>query len=126
MCCSKKQKKYRKRKTMKRKTMKKYYMMVGCNKKCKCKCTCHRKSHVGGNLKTFVGNPYTVESSGNYYSLPDSNAYNHLPRLKGGNVLPSNLVNVARQMGYGAQSVYNGLAGHESPTDPSPYVQNKI
>ena len=47
-------------------------------------------------------------------------------KLRGGTILPSNLVNVGREMIYGTQSLYNGLAGYKAPTDPAPYVQNKI
>jgi hypothetical protein len=128
------------RKTQKNKSrqQRKYYM-IGCNNN-KCRCSCHRRkggsSPVGGlEIKTgggcigpLVGAPYSVDKGGNYYDLPEPIAYSvdRNMQLRGGGIIPTNLVNVGRQIGYGAQSLYNGLGGFEPPTDPKPYVQNKI
>lgn len=121
------------RKTKKNRIQKKYYM-IGCSKKCKC--SCHRKGGSspigglpikgGGCFGPLVGTPYSPVSGGNYYKLPDADAYNQNMKLRGGTILPSNLVNVGNQAVYGAQSLYNGLAGYKAPTNPAPYVQNKI
>lgn len=120
------------------------YNMVGCNhRKCnKChKLACHcghngGSSPIGGlQIKgggcfgPLVGAPYSNETGGNYYKLPSPEAYSvdRNMELRGGSIpLPSNLVNVGRQMVYGAQSVVNGLGGYPAGVDPAPYVQNKI
>lgn len=127
------------RKTRRNKHHQKKYYMVGCNNK-NCRCSCHHhnggSSPIGGlSIKgggcfgPLVGSPYSVDKGGNYYKLPDGEAYdnpNAYMKLRGGTILPSNLVNVGREMIYGTQSLYNGLAGYKAPTDPAPYVQNKI
>ena len=136
------------RKTRRNKSRQKKYYMIGCNNK-NCRCSCHHHKggsspigglEIGGALKKggscfgpLVGAPYSVDKGGNYYDLPKSEAYdnpNAYMKLRGGGMLPDNLVNVGRQIGYGVQSVYNGLGGFEPPTDPAPYVQpyvkNKI
>lgn len=116
-----------------KKMRQKIYKMIGCNKQCNCACHHNGGSYPIGGLSvggsSLVGSPYSIETGGNYYELPKSNAYDNptaYMKLRGGNILPDNLVNVGRQMVYGAQSVYNGLAGYKSPTDPAPYVQNKL
>jgi hypothetical protein len=127
--------KTRRTKTRRNKVQRKYYM-IGCNKKCKC--SCH---HLGGSspigglefkgggcFGPLVGTPYSANTGGNYYNLPESEAYDvgQNMKLRGGGIIPSNLANFGNNISYGAQSLYNGLAGYKSPTDPSPYVQNKI
>jgi hypothetical protein len=47
-------------------------------------------------------------------------------RMRGGSILPDNLVNVGSQAIYGGQTLYNRLYGYKSGSDPAPYVQNKI
>jgi hypothetical protein len=127
------------RKTRRNKRHQRKYYMVGCDTK-NCRCSCHH--HAGGSspigglsikgggcFGPSVGSPYSVDKGGNYYELPESKAYdnpNAYMKLRGGTMLPTNLVNVGREMIYGTQSIYNGLAGYKAPTDPAPYVQNKI
>ena len=125
------------RKTRRNNNQKRKYYMIGCNNK-KCDCPCHHhggSSPIGGlQIKgggcfgPLVGATYSVNKGGNYYNLPDSKAYSvdRNMQLRGGGILPTNLVNVGREMIYGTQSLYNGLAGYKAPTDPAPYVQNKI
>lgn len=128
----------RSRKTRRNKNRQRKYHMIGCNNK-KCSCSCHRRGgsspiggfeikNGGGCFGPLVGSSYSVDKGGNYYDLPQANAYSvgRDMQLKGGSLLPSNLLNFTRQLEYGAQSVYNGLGGYESPTNPAPYVQNKI
>jgi len=119
----------------------KYYNMIGCSNK-HCKCSCHKKggsspigglpiTNGGGCFGPLVGSAYSVDKGGNYYNLPKPEAYSvgMDMKLRGGGILPNlpeNLVNVARNISYGAQTVANGLGGYESPTNPAPYVQNKI
>jgi hypothetical protein len=125
-----------KNKSRRNNNQKRKYYMIGCNKKCNCSCHRHGGSFPIGGLQIkgggcfgpLVGASYSVDKGGNYYNLPDSKAYSvdRNTQLRGGGLLPTNLVNVGREMVYGAQSVYNGLAGYKAPTDPAPYVQNKI
>lgn len=129
------------RKTQRNKNKQIKYHMIGCNDN-KCRCSCHHNGGSspigglqikgGGCFGPLVGTQYSVNKGGNYYNLPESNAYSvdRNIQLRGGSMLPTNLVNVGREMAYGAQSVYNGLSGYKAPTDPAPYVQpyvkNKI
>jgi hypothetical protein len=109
----------------------KMYYMKGCNKKNKNikkggndpigGLTIH-----GGNSNAFVGPPYNIDKGGNYYKLQDNFNVDRDYKLRGGSMIPSNLLNVGRQISYGAESIYNGLGGYDAPTNPSPYVQKKI
>jgi hypothetical protein len=125
------------RKTKRNKSQKKYYM-VGCNNK-KCNCPCHRRGgsnpigglQIGGDCSNpLVGSPYSVNKGGNYYNLPDGSAYSldRNMQMRGGSLIPANLLYAGRQLGYGMQSVVNGLRGVEAPVNPAPEVQyeNKI
>lgn len=124
----------RRNKTSRNKRNKLKYNMIGCSKKCKC--SCHHKGGSspigglpikgGGCFGPLVGSPYSPTTGGNYYELPESSAYNQNMKLRGGSMLPTNLVNVGNQVVYGSQSLYNGLLGYKAPTNPAPYVQNKI
>ena len=82
----------------------------------------------GGCFGPLVGTPYSPSTGGNYYELPNPSAYvvGQNMKLRGGGILPPNLVNVGNQITYGAQSLYNGLVGLKAGNDPAPYVQNKI
>lgn len=128
----------RTRKTRRNKRHQKYYM-IGCSKNCKC--SCHHLNRRGGSspigglpikgggcFGPLVGAPYSPTTGGNYYELPNPSAYDvgQNMKLRGGGILPTNLANVGNRIAYGAQSLYNGLGGFEAPTDPAPYVQNKI
>ena len=125
------------RKTQRHNKNQKKYYMIGCNDD-KCRCSCHHhggSSPIGGLpikggscFGPLVGSPYSADEGGNYYDLPKSEAYSvdRNMKLRGGTMLPSNLVNIGRQMSYGAQSVSNGLSGYKAPVDPAPYIQNKI
>jgi hypothetical protein len=124
------------RKTKTKHRQRKYYM-IGCNNN-KCKCSCHRRkggsSPIGGleiksgGVGPLVGTPHSIDEGGNYYDLPKGESYSvdRNIKLRGGGILPDNLMNVGRQISYGAQSVYNGLGGFEPPTNPAVYVQNNI
>jgi len=82
----------------------------------------------GGNYNPLAGSQYSIDKGGNYYGLPDDKAYS-VDRdimIRGGSIIPDNLVNVGRQISYGAKSLYNGLGGYEPPVNPAPYVQTKI
>lgn len=140
-----------KRKKMRKTRNNKMYNMIGCNSR-NCDCPCHKKSggsepiggfqiRGGGCFGPLVGSPYSVDKGGNYYELPSGGAYNNptaymeftggkskrrKKRMKGGTALPPDLVNVGREIMYGAQSVVNGLGGFKAPTDPAPYVQKNI
>ena len=80
----------------------------------------------GGNSSPFVGKPYTIDNGGNYYGLQNNFSVDRDYKLRGGTIVPSNLLNVGRQMSYGFESIINGVGGYEAPTDPTPYVQTKI
>jgi len=41
--------------------------------------------------------------------------------LRGGGLIPNDLVNIGRQMMFGVNSAYNALAGNPSPVNPLPY-----
>jgi hypothetical protein len=128
-----------KNKSRRNKTRQRKYYMIGCDSK-KCRCSCHRRKggsspiggleikNGGGCFGPLVGSSYSVDKGGNYYNLPKAEAYSvdRTMELKGGSLLPPNLLNFTRQIEYGAQSLYNGLGGYEAPTDPAPYVQKNI
>jgi hypothetical protein len=106
----------------------KMYYMKGCSKKYKRGgfgpiggLTIH-----GGNSNAFVGSPYDIDKGGNYYKLQDNFSVDRDYKLRGGTLIPSNLLNLGRQISYNAETVYNGLGGYEEPTNPSPYVQKNI
>jgi len=128
------------RKTQRNKSRQRKYYMIGCNNK-NCQCSCHRRKggsspiggfeikNGGGCFGPLVGSAIKDGSGGNYYELPNGEAYdnpNAYMKLRGGNMLPTNLTNAGRSIIYGAQSVVNGLGGYKAPTNPTPYVQNKI
>ena len=138
-----------KNKTRRNKNRQRKYYMIGCDSKTchcpchrlkKCHCLCHHRKggsspiggfeikNGGGCFGPLVGSVIKDDSGGNYYNLPKSEAYSvdRNMKLRGGGILPDNLVGFGRQIGYGVQSVYNGLGGYQSPTDPSPYVQKNI
>lgn len=128
-----------KNKTRRNKTRQRKYYMIGCNNK-KCNCPCHRRKggsspiggfeikNGGGCVGPLVGSSYSVDSGGNYYNLPKAEAYSvgQNMKIRGGSILPTNLLNFTRQIEYGGQSLYNGLAGYKEPTNPAPYVQARI
>ena len=128
-----------KNKSRRNKTRQRKYYMIGCNNK-KCNCPCHRHKggsspiggfeikNGGGCVSSLVGSPYTVDKGGNYYNLPKAEAYSvgQNMKLRGGSILPTNLLNFTRQIEYGGKSLYNGLAGYKEPTNPAPYVQDRI
>ena len=131
--------KMRKIKSKKNKHYNKYHKFHKCHKCHHQHCCCKNKCHVGsgpiggleikgGSCDPLVGSQYSVDKGGNYYGLPDSKAYSvdRNMMIRGGSILPDNLVNVGRQISYGAESLYNGLGGYEAPVNPAPYVQRKI
>jgi hypothetical protein len=97
------------RKTRRNKNRQRKYYMIGCDSK-NCRCSCHRRK------------------GGNYYNLPNSGGYSvdRNMKFRGGSILPDNLVGFGRQIGYGVESVYNGLAGTKAPPNPSPYSNPNI
>ena len=128
--------KMRKMRKMKSKKNNHYNKYHKCNHQ---HCCCKNKCHVGsgpiggleikgGSCDPLVGSQYSIDKGGNYYGLPDSKAYSvdRNMMIRGGSILPDNLVNVGRQISYGAESLYNGLGGYEPPVNPAPYVQPKI
>jgi hypothetical protein len=44
-------------------------------------------------------------------------------KQRGGGIIPQDLVNLGRGVGYGAESLYRGFVGKGSPVSPSPYNQ---
>ncbi len=128
-----------KNKSRRNKNRQRKYYMIGCDSK-RCRCPCHHRKggsspiggfeikNGGGCFGPLVGSSYSVDKGGNYYNLPDSRGYSvdRSMKLRGGSILPDNLVGFGRQIGYGMQSVYNGLGGYEAPTNPAPYVQKNI
>lgn len=140
----------RKSRKMRKTRNQKNYYMIGCNNR-KCNCSCHKKLggsnpiggleiKGGGCFGPLVGSPYSVDKGGNYYELPDGKAYDNPTAymklrggkrkrrrtMRGGTILPTNVVNVGRGMMYNLQTVANGLGGYKPPTNPLPYVQDKI
>lgn len=127
------------RKTRRNKNRQRKYYMIGCDSK-NCRCSCHRRkggsSSIGGleiknggdRFGTLVGSSYSVDKGGNYYNLPNSGGYSvdRNMKFRGGSILPENLVGFGRQIGYGVESVYNGLAGTKAPPNPSPYSNPNI
>lgn len=121
------------RKTKRNKSQRKKYYMVGCNNR-KCNCPCHRRGGSepigglpvgGGCFGPLAGSSYSVDKGGNYYDLPGGSAYslNRNMQMRGGSLIPSNLLYAGRQLGYGIQSVVAGLKGVEPPPDPAAEVQ---
>jgi hypothetical protein len=132
---SKKIKKIKSKKIRKSKIRKNRCCIKCHNKHCSCKNKRHGGSGPiggleikGGNCNPLAGSQYSVDKGGNYYGLPDNKAYSvdRNIMIRGGSIIPDNLLNVGRQISYGAKSLYNGLGGFEAPVNPSPYVQTKI
>jgi hypothetical protein len=44
--------------------------------------------------------------------------------VKGGGLIPQDLVNLGRGLSYNVNSAYNALNGYKAPVNPLPYVQN--
>ena len=79
----------------------------------------------GGNSPAFVGDPYTIDKGGNYYDLQKNFSLDRNYQLRGGTLIPTNLLNVGRNISYGFESVINGVGGFEAPVSPDPYNQTQ-
>lgn len=93
----------------------------------------------GSNTNSaLIGQPWSVLTSGNENYL-SQNLYNKADpqtmmqirggkkrrhkktAIKGGGLIPSDLVNFGRDITYNVNSAYNALNGYKAPPNPSPY-----
>ena len=59
-----------------------------------------------------------------YYLLREKNTSfikKTVKSIKGGGLIPQDLVNLGRDFSYNFKSAYNALNGYKSPVDPAPY-----
>lgn len=134
----KNKKNYRKNKIIHHNS-KKIYNMKGCYHKYNC--NCHKKNGGSGPIGglqigsgvpgPFVGEPYNINDGGNYYG-PEykSGGFDYQRQMQlrgGGGIIPSNLLNVGRNIINEGKSVYNGVYGYDAPRSDFPWKdQGKI
>ena len=100
--------------------------------------TCSSCLGLNGGSPALIGQPWSVLTSGNENYL-SQNLYNkadpqtmmqirggkkrrHKNRsIKGGGLIPADLVNFGRDITYNVNSAYNSLNGYKAPPNPSPY-----
>ena len=100
--------------------------------------TCSSCLGLNGGSPALIGQPWSVLTSGNENYL-SQNLYNKADvqtmmqirggkkrrykksSIKGGGLIPSDLVNFGREITYNVNSAYNALNGYPAPTNPSPY-----
>lgn len=102
-----------KTKTKTRKHKQKMYYMKGCNTKCKS----NKNKNRNRNKKINGGS----EPIGGL----KINGGNH-KNMRGGSMMPENLLTALRGMYYQGESIYNGLGGYRAPTNPLPYDQTRV
>jgi len=122
-----------------------------CRKGGKKACGCGKFPTFLKGGSALIGQPWTSTTSGNanYYSnngldkdpqyiqiqerdnntVPPHTAFSSLKggrrrkyKIRGGGFIPQDIVNLGRNVTYGAGSAYNALMGYPKPVNPAPYM----
>jgi hypothetical protein len=78
---------------------------------------------IGGNNNYYPLNTYKSFDPTGYLRLTKGGGKGKHKKMRGGGLIPQDLLNLGRSASYNVGSIYNALGGYHAPVNPLPYAQ---